>query len=60
MLTDLLKKIPYKPDKEDATVSNKGGDTIAEMENFEVNNVIIEDKGTQIVEKILSDLVNSL
>ena len=51
--------IPYTPDEEDATASNEDG-PIAETENLEVNEDIIEDEGTQIVQRILSDLINTL
>ena len=47
--------IPYTPDGEDATAFNEDG-PIAETEKFDV----IEDEGTQIVQRILSDLINTL
>ena len=60
ILTDLLNMIPYTPDEEDATASNEDG-PIAETENLEVNDDLIEeDEGTQIVQRILSDLINTL
>ena len=59
ILTDLLKKIPYTPDEEDATDFNDDG-SITDTENLEVKNDLIEDEGTQIVQKILSDLINNL
>ena len=59
ILTDLLKMIPYTPDEEDATAFNEDC-PIAETENLEVTDDVIENEGTQIVQRILSDLINTL
>ena len=59
ILTDLLEKIPYTPDEEDATDFNDDG-SIADTENLEVKDDVIKDEVTQIVQRILSDLINSL